>query len=225
MNKLKYNLKIKDLKKENRPREKLINYGLSNLNNTELLAIILSTGTRKEDLYSMSSRLINQYGEKIILKEKNPLKISREFNVPLNKACQIIACFELGKRFLDNNKNNDIYLYKAKDVYNYLKEMRDLKKENLRGLYLNNSYKLIHDELISLGTLNSSLVHPREVFQPAIYHSAAALIIAHNHPSGQLKPSQNDIKITKKLKKSGIMLEIELLDHLIITEHGYISII
>jgi len=226
MKKEKYNIKIKDLKKEERPREKLIKYGSSNLRISELIAIILVTGNKKEEIMTMASRLIKDYGEKSLLVEKEVKILADKFNLSINKSCQLIASLELGRRLFQNNyDNNKIFFRSAFDVFTYLSNMTYLKKEQLRGLYLNSQFQLIHDEVISIGTLNSSLIHPREIFKPAIFHSAAAIIVAHNHPSGNLKPSLNDIEITKKLISVSKLLEIELLDHLIIANNKYNSII
>ena len=220
-----YNLSIKELAINKRPREKLIDRGPKNLKNSELLAIILNTGSKKEEIMSLTSRLIKDYGEKALIKEKNPDKLAKDFNLSINKACQLIACFELGQRFFMENKNEIKIFRSSIDVFKYLKNMSDLKKEQLRGLYLNSQFQLIHDEIISIGTLNSNLAHPREIFKPALYYNASAIILAHNHPSGKLKASQADIKITKKLLNISQLLQIDLLDHLIIANNNYISLI
>ncbi len=226
MKKDKYNIKIKDLKEEERPREKLIKYGSSNLKISELIAVILVTGNKKEGVMSMASRLIKDYGEKSLLVEKEVKVLANKFNLSINKSCQLIASLELGKRFFQKNHNdNKIFFRSASDVFSYLFNMTYLKKEQLRGLYLNSQFQLIHDEVISIGTLSNNLIHPREIFKPAIFHSAAAVIVAHNHPSGNLNPSLNDIEITKKLISASKLLEIELLDHLIIANNKYKSII
>ncbi len=226
MEKVKYNIKIKDLKEDERPREKLIKYGSSSLEISELIAIILVTGNKKEDVLSMASRLIKEYGEKSLLVEKEVKMLANKFNLSINKSCQLIASLELGRRFFEKtNNDNKMFFRSAFDAFSYLSDMTYLKKEQLRGLYLNSQFQLIHDEIISIGTLSSNLIHPREIFKPAIYHSAAAVIIAHNHPSGNLNPSLNDIKITKKLISASKLLEIELLDHLIIANNKYNSII
>lgn len=113
---------------------------------------------------------------------------------------------------------------KPSDVFQYLKTMRSLKKEHLHGLYLDCRNRVIYDEVISIGTLTSNIVHPREVFRPAIEHSAAAVIVAHNHPSGDPHPSEEDIKATGRLKEAGKILSIPLLDHVIIADEGYYSL-
>lgn len=220
----KYILRIKDLQDEDRPREKLLKYGAQDLSATELLAVILGIGTRKEEVLSMTSRILKEYGEKNISNQKDARILSNELNIPLIKACQIVACFELGRRFFKQGKGQKITIRTARQVYEYLKDMRDLKKEQLRGLYLNSRYNLIHDEVISIGTLTSNIVHPREVFKPALEYSAAAIIIAHNHPSGSIKPSQGDIQITNQLLKASKIIGIDLLDHIIIAGNKFMSV-
>jgi len=151
-------------------------------------------------------------------------KIAESLDIPLIKACQVVASFELGRRFFTTTSQKPITIRTAKEAYEYLKDMRDLPKEYLRGLYLNSHYRLIHDEVISIGSLNSNIIHPREVFKPALDYSASAVILAHNHPSGIKKPSQPDITITKQLKEAGTILGIELLDHIIIVKNSFVSI-
>jgi DNA repair protein RadC len=110
------------------------------------------------------------------------------------------------------------------EAFDYLKDMRDLSKEHLRGLYLDNQHRVIHDEVISIGTIDSNIVHPREVFKPALEYSAVAVILAHNHPSGSLEPSDADMQITKQLIQSGKIMGIQLLDHVIVTKDSFASI-
>lgn len=176
---------------EDKPREKLIKHGPSVLSIHELLAIVLSVGTRKEEVLTMSSRIIKEYGEKSIINQ---------------------------------TKGRPITIRTPKQAYEYLKDMRELSKEHLRGLYLNSRHVVIHDEVISIGSLTANIVHPREVFKPAIEYSAVAVIIAHNHPSGTIKPTKSDIEITKQLLKAGKILGIDLIDHIIIGKNKFISI-
>lgn len=216
--------RVKDLPSEDRPREKLMKEGLKALNSAELLAIVLGVGTKKEEVLAMSTRLLRDYGEKGIAYQKNPETISKDLNIPISKACQIVACFELGKRFYQKKEGLNVSIRNAKQAFKHLKNMSSLKKEQLHGLYLNTHYQLIHQEVISIGTLDSSLVSPREVFKPAIENSAAAIIIAHNHPSGVIKASKSDAEITNKLIEAGEILGIELLDHLIIANNKFQSL-
>lgn len=218
-------LRVKDLPDNERPREKMIKEGAGALSAAELLAIVLGVGTKKEEVFSMSSRLLREYGEKGIAYQKDPTIIEKDLKIPAAKACQIVACFELGRRFYQKKPGGSITIRTAAQAFNYLKDMGNLNKEQFRGLYLNTHYQLIHDEVISLGTLDASLVQPREVFRPALEYSAAALIIAHNHPSGVLKASKADVEITNKLLEAGNILDIEVLDHLIIGKNKFASII
>lgn len=219
-----YVLKVKDLAEDDKPREKLVSLGPASLTSPELLAIILSTGTKKEEVLSMATRILKDYGEKSIALQTSPKQIAAEFNIPLIKACQIAACFELGRRFFKGSRNGIVTLRTAKQTYEYVKSMGDLAKEHLRGIYLNSHYRVIHDEVISVGSLTANIVHPREVFRPAIEYTAAALIIVHNHPSGTIKPTASDIEITEQLIRAGKILGIELLDHVIIGKNKYFSI-
>jgi len=219
-----YVLKLRDLAEEDKPREKLIKSGPDLLSVSELLAIVLTVGTKKEDILSMTSRIIKEYGEKTIANQTNPKTIQKEFGLPLAKACQIVACFELGRRFFQKSEHGHATVRTAKQAFEYLKDMGNLPKEHLRGLYLNSRFKIIHDEVISVGSLTANIVHPREVFKPAIEYSAVAVILAHNHPSGSAVPTQSDIAITKQLAKSGKILGIDLLDHLIITKNKFSQI-
>lgn len=219
-----YVLKIKDLAEEDRPRERLVKYGVEAMSMIELLAIVLSVGTKKEGVLGMSARIFKEYGEKNIVNQTDPHLLEKELGVPLVKACQIVACFELGRRFYKDIPGRQITIRTAKQAYAYLKDMRELPKEQLRGLYLNSRYRLIHDEVISVGSLTANIVHPREVLRPALEYSAAAIIIAHNHPSGSAKPTEADIEITRQLVEACKIIGVDLLDHLIITKNKFTSI-
>ncbi len=219
-----YILKVHDLPIESQPREKLIKQGPEALSLQELLAIILNTGTKSEGVLEMSARIVREYGEKSIMAEKNVPKLSLDLNIPLMKSCQIVACGEIGRRLYEKNDSGFSVIRTAKDVYDYLQDMHNLPKEHLRGLYLNSHNRIIHDEVISIGTINTNIVHPREVFRPAIEYSAAAVVLAHNHPSNIATPSAQDIEITQQLIAAGKILGINVLDHVIITKSTYVSI-
>jgi DNA repair protein RadC len=175
----KYHLKIRDLPAEEKPREKLLNHGVSCLSTSELLAVIMNTGTKKEGVLEMSGRIAKDYGEGGIMSQKDPLILSKDLGVPIGKSVILVACAELGRRFFQRNYSSLPTIRTAKEVYEYVKDMQNLSKEHLRGIYLNAHYKIIHDEIISIGTVDSSIIHPREVFKPAIEHSAVALILVH----------------------------------------------
>ncbi len=219
-----YPITIHDLPSEDKPREKLIASGSSGLSIKELLAIVLVTGTSKENILEMSDRLIRDYGEKSILAETDPEKLSRELDIPIVKACQIVACGELGRRFYDRSQSGLVSIRNAKDVFDYLTDMRNLQKEHLRGIYLNSHNRILRDEVITIGTVNSNIIHAREVFRPAIECNAAAFILAHNHPSGELQPSKEDVDITADLVRAGKILGISILDHVIITKDSFASV-
>ena len=215
---------VKDRIEEDKPRAKLIKYGPDVLKSSELLAVILGVGTKKEELLSMTNRILREYGEKSLASQTDVKRVMEELDIPEVKACQIVAAFALGRRYYASGKGRAITIRTPKQAAAHLKDMGPLPKEHLRGLYLNSHYQLIQDEVISIGTVTANIVHPREVFRPAIEYSASALILAHNHPSGSLKPSADDVSITKQLKAAGELLGIELLDHIIITEKGFKSI-
>ncbi|MFA5858449.1 MAG: DNA repair protein RadC [Elusimicrobiota bacterium] len=217
-----YSLKLRELPSENKPREKISIHGPAALKNYELLSIILGRGNRNEDVFMISHRIIAEYGNKAIINETSVSKLQALTSIGTVHACQVIACFELGRRFFGKARH-DIYLRTPDDVYAYLSDMQKHNKEHLRGLYLDIKNKLIHDEIISIGTLTENLVHPREIFNPAIHHSAAGIIISHNHPSGDPTPSEDDVKVTKKLLAASDVLGIELLDHIIVGDKVCVS--
>ncbi|MBP6924721.1 MAG: DNA repair protein RadC [Candidatus Pacebacteria bacterium] len=220
-----YVLKLRDLPLDEKPRERLIAHGPQALSTAELLAVLLNVGTKKEEVMAMAKRIISEYGEKTIASERNVRRLQAELDLPETKSCQIVAAFELGRRFYSNGTGRSVIFRTPAQVYDYLKDMGSLPKEQLRGLYLNTRYQLIHDEIISIGSVTANIVHPREVFRPAIEYNASAVILAHNHPSGDSTPSAEDITITKQLTSAAEMIGIELLDHIVIGSNSYTSIL
>lgn len=220
-----YKLTIRDLPLDQKPREKILRDGPHALTIAELWAIILNLGTKKEDILTMSQRILKEYGERSITNEKDAKKLSRELDIPLGKATQIIATIELGKRLFERNPTGAKIIRTAQDVYDYTKNMWDLPKEHLRGIYLNSHYKVIHDEIISIGTIDANIIHPREVFRPALEYAAAAVILVHNHPSGNLTPSDDDVTVTEQLIAASKLIGIDLVDHVIVSSQGFRSII
>jgi DNA repair protein RadC len=219
-----YSLKLRDLPVEDKPREKLLKNGVESLNLQELLAIVLNTGSKKEDVLAMSHKIVREYGNSALTGQVDAEIMAQELDIPLGKACQIVACSEIGKRLYKKNDLGLSVIRTAKDVYDFLVDMRTLPKEQLRGLYLDTHNRVIHQEIISIGTINSNITHPREVFRPALEYSAAAVILAHNHPSGVVTPSTSDVQITKQIIEAGKILGISLMDHVIITKDGFVSI-
>ena len=219
-----YAFTIHDLPPDEKPREKLLAQGPEALSVRELTMLLLVTGTTRENILEMTNRIIRDYGEKNIFAEKDAGKLSKELGIPIVKACAIVACGELGRRHYDKTETGFTTIKNAKDVFEYLTDMRTLPKEHMRGLYLNSHGRIIRDELISIGTINSNIIHPREVFHPAIAVNAAAVVVAHNHPSGEAAPSAEDIEITRQLVQAGKILGIALLDHVIITKDAFTSV-
>ncbi len=220
-----YVMCVKDLPEHEKPREKLTTIGPKNLSLAELLAVVLGTGTKKEEVLKMTSRILKEYGEKAIVHELDARKLSQALSIPVTKSAQIVAAFELGRRFFAQKHGKPVFIRNSSQAYEHLKDMGYSRREQLRGLYLNARHELIHDEVLSVGTLTANIVHPREVFQPALIQSAAAVIIAHNHPSGDPEPTPPDIAVTDQLRLAGEALGIGMLDHIIITETGYVSLV
>lgn len=211
---------IKELPRIERPREKLMHYGPEKLSNSELLAIILRSGTKEENVIELANKILKRFSAN----ELPNLTFDDLKDYPglgPAKATEIVACFELGKRLL-KDKKAEIYL-KPKDIWEELKDLRDHKKEHFVIFFLNSRNQEIKREIISVGSLNANLVHPREVFEPAVRNLAAQIILAHNHPSGDPEPSEDDLEITKRLVEAGKILGIEIVDHIIITKTGFIS--
>ena len=214
---------IKDLPRSERPRERLEKQGASSLSEAELLAIVLRTGSRFESVLDMSKRILRELNLKELSQASlNQLKSFRGINTA--KASQLIACFELAKRVHSYTEEDDIFLDSSQDVVKLLKaELDFMKREHFIGLYLDSRNKLLRKETISIGGLNSSIVHPRELFKIALQESANSIILVHNHPSGITEPSKDDIEITNMLIKSSKIMGIDILDHVIIGEKGFTS--
>jgi len=211
---------IKDLPKVERPREKLIRYGPEKLSNSELLAILLRSGKKGENVVELAGKILKRFrADKLPYLTFDELK---EYpGLGPAKACEIVACFELGKRLLKGKKAR-IYL-EPKEVWEELKDIKDNKKEHFVIFYLDSRNQEIKREIISVGSLNANLVHPREVFEPAVRNLAAQIILAHNHPSGDPEPSEDDLTITKRLVEAGKIMGIEVIDHIIVVKDGFLS--
>lgn len=213
-------MKIKDLPKIDRPREKLEKYGPEKLSNSELLAILLRTGQKGINVVELSKRILNKFsGDGLSKADVRELK--NTFGLGSAKACEIVACFELGRRLLQSKQS--ALLLSPKDVWDQLKDIRDHKKEHFVVFFLDARNQEIKREIISIGSLNANLVHPREVFEPAVRHLAAQIIVVHNHPSGDPGPSEEDVTITRRLVAAGKILGIEITDHIIVTKNGFMS--
>lgn len=219
------NFKLTDLPKNERPRERLFRYGAYALSNAELLAIILRTGSQKEDVLSLCNRIISDCNGLNGLLSCDTQDFLSLCGIGEAKAAQLIALSEISKRFKAFKSGDEYRITSAKSAAEYVMEdMRYLKKEYLKLIMLNSKNVVISVKHISVGSLNSSIVHPREVFLEAIKNSSASIIICHNHPSGDPTPSKEDINITNRLKECGKILGIEVLDHIIIGNGIYVSL-
>ena len=213
---------IKSLSPEEQPRFKLVKYGAKNLTDAELLAIVLRVGNSRESVVELSRRVLRKFNVKELSRVSyNQIKMFNGINDA--KACQVLSCFELARRLASYQEFRREVL-SPKDVVEMFKgEMSFLKKEVFIGVYLNTRNCVIRKEEVSVGTLDKSLVHPRDVFGPALTDGAKSLILVHNHPSGDPEPSEADVEVTKQIKKAGDLLGVSLLDHIIIGSKDYIS--
>lgn len=211
---------ISQLHTIDKPRERLLKYGLSALKNYELIAILLGTGIQGKDVMKLSSEiesLLNKDFETIDLE-----KLLKVHGLGKAKASQLICAIELSRRYLIKNQNTKIT--SPNDIYQELKAFKNKQQEYFLALYLDGANHLVDTKVITIGILNQSLVHPREVYSYAIEQRCASIIVAHNHPSGSLEASIEDVNVTKRLKESGKILGIELLDHVIFTNDGFVSL-
>ena len=216
---------IKDIPINERPRERLINFGVEYLSNEELLAIILKTGTKNFSVKILANNILKQIDNINDLKNINLEKLTKIKGIGKAKACEILASIELGKRINNKIGNiNQIKVLSSSSIYDYYKEkLIDKKQEYFYCVYLDTKNHIIKDKLLFIGTINESLVHPREIFKEAYLLSASSIICVHNHPSGNIEPSQNDIIMTKQLKDIGLLLGVKMLDHIIIGNNNYYS--
>jgi DNA repair protein RadC len=209
-------LKIREMPKDDRPREKLANRGASALSDAELIAILLRTGVVGANAVEVARQLIAQYGSLDTLSRCTVQELAKIKGIGFAKATQLVAAFGLGQRLA-----REVFSRRKVDtpetVYELLgPELRALHKESLRIILLDTRYNLVRIEEVSLGSVNESIAHPRDVFRPALIYSAYAVVVAHNHPSGDPSPSQADHSLTRRLREAAELLQIKLLDHVII---------
>jgi DNA repair protein RadC len=216
---------VRDLPRQERPRERLQKFGAEALSAQELLALVIGRGIPKKSVMSIAQELLVRFGNIKAISQATIEELSQIKGIGFAKAAQLKACFELGKR---EELEPELKNFNIKDPESVVKAIRasikDKAKEHFKLILLNPRNKIIRISTISIGTLNASLVHPREVFKDAIVHSAASVVLAHNHPSGDPDPSEDDLKITRKLVESGKILGIEVLDHIIIAKNGFKSL-
>lgn len=210
-------MKIKETPTNLRPREKLKRLGSYQLDDRELIAIIISKGTKHNDVLKISNNIIKKYDVET-LRNASITELKKIKGLGEVTAIKLKAALELGSRQKIRDK---IIIKNSKDVFNICKDMKFLKKEHFVILMLDTKNQLIKKEVVSIGTLNLAIIHPREIFKEAIKESANSIILVHNHPSGNSEPSDADIDITNKLIKAGELLDIRVLDHVIIGNKYY----
>lgn len=219
------NLMLKSVPVEERPRERLVKYGKSHLSNQELLAILISSGTRNESVMDLSNRVLMHFEGLKLLSEATIEELTAIKGIGNAKGVTVLAAIELGKRVHQYKPNEKYVIRSPEDGAEYvMEEMRSLKQEHLVALFLNTKNQIIHRQTIFIGSLNASIVHPREIFREAVKRSAASIICAHNHPSGDPTPSQEDIHVTRRLVEAGKIMGIEILDHIVIGRDRFVSL-
>ena len=219
-------MKLKEIPKNERPRERLIKYGAENLSNEDLISIILGTGTKDINVRELSIKILNQIKSLNDLSSLSIKELTSIKGIGEAKAINLIAAIELGKRVDNLIIDNKISLNNSEKVNKYFSNLIvKSKQEELLVILVNNLKKMIDYKIMFKGTDNSSLVSIKEILNYAITNHASGIIIMHNHPSGNLNPSKEDIRVTKELIEIGSKLNIPLIDHIIVSDKGYLSII
>jgi DNA repair protein RadC len=220
-----FSFTVRDLPKPERPRERLQKLGPDALSSQELLALVIGRGIPKKSVMTIAQELLARFGNVKAISQATLEELCQIKGIGIAKAAQIKACFELARR--EDLEPPDLVPFDIKNPEAVVKAIRasiqDKAKEHFKLILLNSRNRVIGISNISTGTLTTSLVHPREVFKEAITHSAASVVLAHNHPSGDPEPSEDDLKITKKLVESGKILGIEVIDHIIIGKNSFYS--
>lgn len=220
-------ISIKSWAEEDRPREKLLSHGRRILTDAELIAILIGSGSRNESAVDLSKRILHHFKNDLqALGKVSVMELSQFKGIGEAKAIAIIAALELGRRRRETEVKELNKIDGSQSVHHLLKpHFSDLNHEEFWILLLNRSNKVLSHHLISKGGQAGTVADPKIIFQTALENHAASLILAHNHPSGNLKPSQADIDLTKRIRTAGEMLDIQVLDHLIVTDSGYFSFI
>jgi len=215
---------VKNIPKKERPRERLINNGVSNLSNSELLSIIFKSGTKDCSVIFMANEVLSTIDNISNLKNATINTLTKIKGIGTVKAATLLAALELGKRVYYEVDGTSIKLNNVFSIYNYFNYLlRNKKQEFFYVVLLDNKKNLIDTKLLFVGTINKSVVHPRELFKEAILNSASSIICVHNHPSGDSTPSPEDKEITKTIKSVGETMNIPLVDHIIIGKNNYFS--
>ncbi|RMH04227.1 MAG: JAB domain-containing protein [Aquificota bacterium] len=212
--------RLKELPKELRPREKLTIYGAKALSDEELLAVVLGSGSKEMDVLSLSKALLELGWERLEAMGVREIELSFK-GIGNAKACQIKAVVELVRRLREPYEG--VVIKSPEEAYRFLKDKADSRREHLFALYLSPSAKLMDFQTIAVGRLNAVYAEPKDVLYYAIKSGCYSIIVAHNHPKGELKPSREDIEFTSRLKSACAMMGFELLDHIVFNEKGYVS--
>ncbi len=216
---------LRDLPREERPRERMMRSGAEALSHAELLAILLVTGTRKESALTVAQRILGQTDGLRRLADMGIEELIGINGIGPAKAVQLKAAIELGRRMAASRVGDRVVIRSPRDAAELLAEqLRYLQKEHFVCLFLNTKNQVIAQETLSIGSLNASIVHPREVFRAAIKYGSASIVCAHNHPSGDPAPSPEDIAITKRLVESGRIVGIDVLDHIVVGDGHFVSL-
>ncbi len=216
---------IKDLPKDELPREKALKYGFDALSDAELLAILLRTGTKKVNAKELAIQILKEMNSLKGLQNSRISKLASIKGVGKVKAITILAALELGKRFQKDNFIKEIKIRETADVYcNFKNELEEESQEKFMALFLNNQNIVLGSKIMFMGSSSQSFVEPKEIFKEAMLYNATRLIVLHNHPSGNPTPSKQDYLITDQIKEAGLLLNIHLLDHLIIGKKNYYSL-
>jgi len=217
-------MKIKDLQKEEKPREKMIEKGSEALTDVELLAIIIRSGGKNNSATSLSRELVSKFGNLKNVLTADIKQLTSFKNIDSAKATSIKAVEEISKRYLTPHCEENPRIKTPKDVYDLIrKEILNKEEEYLFLICLDSRNRLISKEIISKGTINETLIHPREIFKKALNKNAYSIILVHNHPSNESVPSDEDIKVTKRIFRAGIDMGIPLTDHLVVTNNDFMS--
>lgn len=218
------NFKLKDLPENERPRERLLSLGPAALSNSELLSLILNKGTKDHPVHVLSQKILSTFGDIFALKRISIGEILSIKGIGIAKACELMACIELSRRLSGTPILRSETYTSSNKIYNLIKPyLEDKQKEHFLIITLDARYRLIAMDNISIGTVNQSLVHPREIFKAAINRRASYIILAHNHPSGDSNPSKEDLIITDKLIDISALIGIPIIDHVIVGQSNYIS--
>ncbi|HLG31454.1 MAG TPA: DNA repair protein RadC [Ignavibacteriaceae bacterium] len=219
--------KVKDLPLADRPREKLLLRGAHNLSDAELIAILLRTGKKGKSILTITQELLKSEGNLAVLASKSLTSLMDIEGVGKDKAATLLAVFEISRRIQHQSKwFSDKKISSPAEVADmFIPLLRDDQKEKFIVVCLNSANKIIKYEIISIGNLNSSVVHPREIFKVAIENASASIILIHNHPSGNPEPSNEDISITRKIVEAGKIMDIPVFDHLIIAGEKFTSFV